>query len=188
MRNIALRNHQDVTPVKKLAHNCDLVLADISGSMCAPSGQAGLSKWDCLKTALKAQGDRIAILAFETFIHEVFDANNLPDPMGGTNLNKALIAAIELEPIHVLVVSDGEPQNQLGCFKSAAKLATDCIIDTLFIGSDHDAHGIYFMQELAKIGRGRFVKYDLEQTSGPLLLTEKVSNLLALPPAGVIEL
>lgn len=179
---VATRNN----PLVKIEKNSDLILADISGSMAGRSSMANLSCWSCLKQALQAQGERAAVLAFETFVHET-TADNLPPPTGGTNLTGALEHAMALEPLHVLVISDGEPNNPETALEAASRLANDCIIDVLYIGPNNE-QAKQFMRSLAEVGRGRYMEFDLTAEKSPLELTSKVSSLLALPGPGTIEL
>lgn len=184
-RSLAVRKNQlpkVTTPVK----NCDLILADVSGSMLS-TAQNGQSKLDCLRTALAAQRG-IALVAFSNRVTECGSADDILGlSHGGTNLNLALSHALTLEPMHVLVVSDGEPSAPDACLAKAQLLAADCIIDALFIGRDSDIRGIAFMQSLAEIGRGRFMKYDLEHAD-PKLLGQRIAGLLAGPSEETIEL
>lgn len=184
-RNTAVVTHNN-SRRDKIEKNSDLILADISGSMAGCSSIANLSCWDCLKQALQAQGERAAVLAFETLVYET-TADDLPQPTGATNLTGALEHATALEPLHVLVISDGEPNDPKTALTAACQLANDCIIDVLYIGPNNEK-AKQFMRSLAEVGRGRYMEFDLTAEKSPLELTSKVSSLLALPGPGTIEL
>jgi len=181
-------------PTYKLVKNMDLVLADLSGSM-AGAIKGATTKYDCLKSALAAQGERIGIIGFGYHydtMESVFETNalELPPPSGGTPLTQAFDHALTLDPMHILVISDGQPNSKDTAIESAAKLANDVIIDVLYIGPRDDTQATSFMCHLAEIGRGRYVEYDLvaEGAASPLALTTKVSALLALPAPKTIQL
>lgn len=165
---------------KKTPKNAELILADLSSSM---YGQP----YQILSQALKPLAQSAHVIAFNDSIFEV-NADNLPRPDGTTALHLALDKAATLEPLHVLVISDGAPNSQNQAFDSAKVLAAECIIDVLFVGSANDERCIEFMKKLAEIGRGRYQSLDLSGATA-LMLGSKVNDMLALPsPKGSIEL
>ena len=168
-----------------LRHNADLVIADTSLSM-QWEARAGRSRISLLKEALHAQGERIQILAFGNVPYECKNVDELV-AKGNTALEKALNHARTLEPMHVLVICDGCPNNRGAALGSARSLAEDCIIDALYIGPQSAEDAIGFMRNLAQVGRGRFVSFDLA-TSTPKALTDRVGSLLALPEPKVVTL
>lgn len=178
-------NNQNLTVTKqkkKTPKNAELILADISSSMGIRLLE-NKTRFDLLCLALKPLAKSAHVLAFHDRVFEV-DADNLPPPDHSTALHLALDKATQLEPLHVLVISDGEPDNESKAIESAKYLAEQCIIDVLYIGpatGNRTEQCIAFMKELATIGRGRYQSLDLDNPSGTLLLGSKVNSLLALP-------
>jgi hypothetical protein len=174
-----LSREQRALMTKITPKGADLVLADVSYSMAGPA-KDGRRCIDCLRDALAPLVGQIHVLAFDSNWEEV-DADLIPEPRGGTRLDKALIRAKELEPIHVLVISDGESDGGFERILRPAKaLAEDCVIDTMFIGDSNAVRAKDLMRELANIGGGRYVEYDIAQNN-PLLLGGKINQLLSLP-------
>lgn len=192
-RNQIVRSRRDVATTKpgvrdvtrETPHNCDMVIADLSGSM-AERAFEGKSRYQCLQEALKPFKGRVQVLAFNSRVWEV-DADALPTPDMYTAMHKALDTAIQLEPIHVLLISDGIPDSKPSAIDSATQLANNCIIDTMYIGPQDETAAIETMKEIAHIGRGRFFNFQIDQQS-PALLEAKIDQLLALPSPGSIEL
>jgi hypothetical protein len=84
------------------------VIADVSGSMLEESALPGKTKLDCLRDALRAQQSRAGLLAFSDTCWECAGVDELASHAGGsTNLADALRHAERLEPLHLLVISDG---------------------------------------------------------------------------------
>jgi hypothetical protein len=178
---------QSVKPSKRTPKNADLILADISSSMGIRCGESH-TRHSLLQSALRPLAKTAHVLAFNSTVFEV-DADNLPPPEHSTALHKAIQKAIELEPLHVLIISDGEPDARETSLDLGAILAEQCIIDCLFIGSRENDRAIEFMRELASIGRGRFMEIDISNPSQSPLLSSGVAQLLALPsPDGAIKL
>ena len=77
----------------------------------------------------------------------------LPDAGGGTALHLALdlVAAMTPKPTKLVVVSDGEPDDDQAALSSARALAP-CEISAFHIGPDNDTVAVGFMHELAKAG------------------------------------
>jgi hypothetical protein len=162
-----------------------MVIADFSGSMAYPAFE-GKSRHQCLQEALTPYKGRVQVLAFSTNVWEV-DADNLPQPDQYTAMHKALDTAIMLEPVHVLLISDGVPDSVPAALDSARRLAERCIIDTLYIGPENEVAAIETMKDIARIGRGRFKDFRIDKNS-PALLESKIDQLLALPNPGSIQL
>jgi len=171
---------------KTTPHNADLILVDRSGSM-GLTAIGGKTRIQCVREALAPFKNRAHVLAFNERCDEV-DCDAIPGASGGTNLAGALQVAETLEPIHVLVMCDGEPNSKPQALEWAAKIATQCLIDALYIGPESDGEAIAFMKELASVGHGRFSMFSLNEQS-PLLLGQRVATLLALPdPSMVVKL
>lgn len=169
----------------KIPLNAEVIVVDRSGSM-ASNAFEGKSAIDCVREALKSFTGRAHVLAFDDRVEEV-PCDAIPNPRGGTDLALALRHLIPREPIHVLVMCDGQPDSNKQAFDAAKELAQQCIIDTLYIGPENDTQAVEFMRELAAVGHGRFNIFSLT-TKSPLLLGESVSNLLALPDHTVVKL
>jgi len=181
------RNELEGTAAELGKHGQDICVADMSGSMREPAIE-GKSRFECLKIALETHAARLQLLAFNNRVWECSPAD-LDNPSGGTALHSALQHARALEPIHVLVICDGEPNNPQAAIDEAALIAANCVIDALYIGPMDDAHeqGRHFMSDLAEVGRGRYIEFDMRGAT-QLQLTQRVGALLALPGPGVIEL
>lgn len=169
---------------QKRPHNCDWVVADISLSMNWAAFE-DKRRITCLRDALRPLAGRVQVLAFNNTTQFV-QADEIPDAGGGTDLAGALRTMHELEPLHILVVSDGEPNNKPDALTEATKLSDQCVIDVLYIGPQETA-AEEFMQALARAGRGRYSKFDINKQS-PLLLGNKVSDMLALPAPTTVVL
>jgi von Willebrand factor type A domain len=187
MANIVRRKRQDVAArqaTSKTPKNADLILADISSSM-SESAMGGMSRYECLCAALAPFVGRANVIAFNDSIAEV-PADNLPRPFGWTAMHLAIKRAAELEPLHVLVISDGHPDSRSSALDEATKLAEQCIIDALYIGPANEMNE-QFMRDLARIGRGRYSAFDLSKQTAAML-ESKVSSMLSLPAPKTVEL
>lgn len=186
-QNRQLTREERMKMTKTTPQGAELVAADISGSMAGPA-KDGRRCIDCLRDALAPLVNQVHVLAFESQVHEV-DADLIPEPMGGTDLTKAIDKATTLRPVSLLIVSDGAPNNRESALESARTFVAQCQarINVIYIGPD-DTSCKDFMKELAKIGGGRYKEYDIA-VNNPLLLGAKVSSLLSLPaPKGSITL
>lgn len=169
----------------------DMVIADLSGSM-SYSAFEGKSRYQCLQEALAPYLGRVQVLAFNNFVREV-DADSLPEPAGFTAMDKAFKVATYLEPLKVLVISDGCPDNKERAIDEAKKLVNekedgtfDRTIDVMYIGPANEVAEA-FMHKLSDIGHGRYFNFEVDKQS-PALLEQKIGSLLALPQPGTIEL
>lgn len=171
--------------------NQDMVIADLSGSM-SYSAFEGMSRYECLQQALAPYLGRVQVLAFNNYVREV-DADSLPVPAGFTAMDKAFQVATYLEPLKVLMISDGCPDNKGRAIDEAKKLINektdgtfDRVMDVMYIGPENEAAEA-FMRQLADIGHGRYFNFKIDKQS-PALLEQKIGSLLALPQPGTIEL
>lgn len=183
----ALTREERMKMQKTTPQGAELALCDISGSMAGPA-KDGRRCIDCLRDAMAPLVGQVHVLAFESQVHEV-DADLIPEPMGGTDLTRALDRALQLKPKAVLVVSDGEPNNRDTALEAARMIVAQLKIriNVIYIGPD-DTSAKDFMKELAKIGHGRYKEFDIA-VNNPLLLGQKVKGMLALPaPKGAINL
>ena len=105
---------------------------------------------------------------------------NLPEPSGGTFLAEALGEIAPLHPKQLLVLTDGEPQDERAAL-SAAK-ALNCVIHARFIGDESNRAAVAFCRNLSlcsKGGVGRALVSDLRQ---PAQLTSDIKRLLLTGP------
>jgi hypothetical protein len=169
----------------KIPPNSDIMVADCSGSMYDIAFE-GKTRYDCLKTAIQPFKGRVQVLAFNDYCTECA-VDTIPHPSGGTRLSDALAKVATLEPLHVLVVSDGEPDSKERALTQADVIAPQAIIDVLYIGPPENERAIEFMKELARHGHGRYQAFDTKAFS-PELLESGANRLLALPtPTKTIE-
>lgn len=153
-----------------------LVLADVSLSMA--ENATGLSKIHVLRDALKDMPATIPIIAFSDYARQV-TAATIPTPNGGTALHSALQLATEHQPTHVLVISDGHPDDPQAALRAADQLG-EVQIDVIYCGPDNDSMGIAFMKRLAR-GGGSARHFNI--INEPRRLTQTV-KLLASPRHG----
>jgi hypothetical protein len=187
--SLAKRDTGDVTEKQRKVtsltpKNQDMVIADLSGSMSYTAFE-GKSRYDCLQEALAPYLGRVQVLAFNNYVREV-DADSLPQPAGFTAMDKAFKVATYLEPLKVLLISDGCPDNKGRAIDEATTLAKDRTIDVMYIGPRNEV-AEKFMQQIADIGGGRYFNFEIDKNS-PALLESKIGTLLALPSPGSIEL
>lgn len=191
MPDITIREQSQVERPKQrpidanTPHGLDQVIADLSSSMHSHAFE-GKTRYQCLQEVLAKYLGRVQVLAFNNYVTEV-DADSLPEPSGSTNLALALDESLKLEPLMVLLISDGVPNSKSAAYKSAEKLAKQSIINVLYIGPSN-VSAEAFMQEIANIGNGQYGNMRLDKTSSLLQLEEKIGSLLALPAPGTIEL
>jgi hypothetical protein len=176
--NSVVKRH--VTP-----KNADLIVADLSSSM-VHIAFGGKSRYECLCLAVKDFTGRASVLAFNNRVFEV-ECNDLPHPSGSTKLHLALHRAVELTPLHVLVISDGVPDNQEWALGETALLAEQCVVDALYVGPANEVYAEKFMRELARIGHGRYAAFNMEEHT-PKMLEQKVGAMLSLPAPTTVEL
>lgn len=125
-----------------------VVLADVSSSMAESAG--AVRKIDVLSGALTTVPPTVAIVAFSSFATDIAAGSPLPSPAGSTALHLALTHIASRDPSHVLVISDGHPDDERAALAAADRL--DAKIDVIYCGPDHDRAGLAFMQRLARGG------------------------------------
>ena len=123
-------------------------LLDVSGSMSAKVGKE--RKIDHLRNVM---GGYPAAKKF-SFSDNVHDEKNIPEPNGSTDLAKAFryLRNTGLKPKRVVLVSDGEPNEESSALNEAKELAIP--IDIIFIG-DKGSRGERFMEKLASASGGQ---------------------------------
>lgn len=151
------------------------VVADVSTSMDEMAGQR--RKIDILRDALKNIPPAIRIIAFSSIAQDV-TGQPLPPPSGSTALHLALDQAAALDPGHVLVISDGHPDDAAAALRAADNMAL-VQIDVIYCGPDHDHKGMAFMRRLAR-GGGQVHRRSMVRE--PARIAQTVRATLALPP------
>ncbi len=139
-------------------------LVDTSGSMIELSGarrRIDIVR-DVLENVLREAPARV--FAFDNYTRELDGPSALPEPSGGTVLDRALeqIAAVRPEPL--IVISDGEPFNAEAALAAARTLSTH--ITTIFVGDERNHAAIAFLRALAwcsSDGLGQAVVSDLRK-------------------------
>jgi len=123
-----------------------VILLDTSGSMAWTVGTR--RRIDVLADILKAIPPRSDVrrVSFNSVVTEI--DNDLPEPGGGTALADALTFAATTNPDHVIVISDGEPDNAEEAIAAARKLGP-CRIETYFCGDEAHHEAIAFLRALA---------------------------------------
>jgi Mg-chelatase subunit ChlD len=150
--------------------NSTYILADISGSM---HGE----KMDALKKALHdVWRPGIHGIAFSTEIYD-FDSKDIDSlrSMGSTNMRDALQAAWDDSAQHIILLTDGQPDQSEGEILNLVRQHRTIPIDTIGIGSERWAYNADFLREISEITGGRFNSVD-----EPLMLSEVMSELLQI--------
>lgn len=180
-----LMQNENVTLAESFM-TCDcVVLFDVSGSMNNIDNMNG-TRFDRgvkeLKSIQQAMPGKYAIIQFADRVD--FMPGGVP-VMGisgdGTDLTAALKyakIADEIPDMRFIVISDGEPNNDLTALKIASQYKNR--IDTIFIGREHDrwsAHAREFLFKLAQISGGNAVTTAAENIGQTvtLLLSERAS-------------
>jgi len=153
-----------------------VILCDLSGSM---RGKR-ISRLKEALESLWATMPRSRLIGFGDKVRTYAAPEDLPDePSGSTPMTAALDMALVLRPAKVIVISDGQPDNEETALELAGKIPG--VIDIVFCGDDKDRSGITFMHKLARVGGGRVVIHDIEKTKA--LLGPVIKDMLALPGA-----
>ena len=159
-----------------------VVLFDVSGSMNNFDGKGRESRFDRgikeLKTIQESMPGKYAIIQFADRVD--FMPGGVP-VMGvsgsGTDLTAALKyakVADEIPDMRFVIISDGEPRNEMTAKAEAAQYKNR--IDTIFIGDETDVwNGKAFLAELARASGGKAVTTAAENIAKEvtLLLSEK---------------
>lgn len=154
-----------------------VVLADVSTSMAERAGAR--LKIDILRGALAQIPPSIRLIAFSSYAEDV-TGRPLPEPSGSTALHMALDMAVAADPGHVLVISDGHPDNPHAALQAADRLKS-AQIDVIYCGPDGDYEALVFMRRLA---RGGGTVHRRSMSREPERLAQTVRAALALPAPG----
>lgn len=151
-----------------------VVLADNSSSMAESAGRR--TKAELLSDAL-LQVPTVPVVAFSSMPQDVAAGRPLPPPAGSTALHLALDHVRPRDPTHVLVISDGHPDDPDAALAAADRLGRGVRIDVVFCGPDSDRAGMAFMRRLAR-GGGAAHHRPIRKQPQQLALTVR---MLALP-------
>ena len=162
---IVNRAHERITRINSRP---TVVLADVSGSMASPAW-SGRTKHSVLRDAIAAtaQAGRHELMAFAGGVTPSISAAELPPPGGGTALHLALQAAIGRDPGRILVISDGEPDDEQAALAAATQFGG--VVDVLYIGPDANAAAMAFLRRLARAGHGQYQGSDIARAGQPAL-------------------
>jgi Mg-chelatase subunit ChlD len=134
-----------------------LFALDVSGSMDNKIGEK--RKIDHLRDVMSAYPDA-NILCFSSNVNRA-TGKSIPEPNGSTDLAKAFryinenaknITAISERPERIILVSDGEPDDEYDALEQSKVLSIP--VDIIFIGKK-DSKGYKFMQKLASTTGGQ---------------------------------
>ena len=158
-----------------------VIIADTSGSMADSAGSR--SKIDLLREAVAEAWEGLhpsvrRLVRFDSAALSLYSPAELTEPSGGTAMHLGLRTAGNVQPSRVIVISDGQPDDEAAALKAADELG--CRIDVLYCGADSDATAIAFMRRLARVGCGECIVEDVVRAAGGLRLTAAVKRL-ALP-------
>jgi hypothetical protein len=103
----------------------------------------------------------------------------LPEPAGRTPLAQALHLVAKWRPARVVVVSDGQPDDDQTAL-AAARALRPAVIDALFVGDPGDQAALRFMRTLALMGGRPGISGTRNLLESKALATE-IAGLLAGP-------
>lgn len=136
---------------KKDVRDKTTFLLDVSGSMAERVN--GTPKIKSLRDVMSKYSDA-KMMVFSSDAEYIEKASDIPEPDGGTDLAYALqcIASTSPLPERIVLVSDGEPNNDVLALKKAKNL--NIPIDIIFIGTV-ESRGENFMEQLARTTDGQ---------------------------------
>lgn len=154
--DMAKRNNQ--TPAQSLLSCSLLVLLDVSYSMEEPDARGGQTRHSVARQELihlqSTNEGEIALVCFSSTVQVCFDGVPVR-ANGGTNLAHGLesIKMIDGTGIKILVISDGEPDNESRALEVASTFVSP--INTLYIGPERGTRGKSFLRELSAKSGGK---------------------------------
>lgn len=155
------------------------LLLDISYSMESRLA-TGTRKIDELRVMAKAFTD-VRRFEFSSTCSELQPEEDVPEVAGGTALDLAFLCIKAKGITHVVLITDGEPDNE----KRAKDAAAGLKIDAFYVGDDEDGPR-NFLRELSEFSGGSYGKASLERVSE---LTASVRQRLQIEaPKRSIEL
>ncbi|GMU82455.1 MAG: hypothetical protein AMXMBFR47_23260 [Planctomycetota bacterium] len=163
----------------KAARSRVVLLCDMSGSMDERLDKMH-TRFDKLRQAvatLLVRWKDGVVVAFNSQPWLVRNVRELGSPHGGTNLALAFNVLAAAQPVHTVVLSDGEPDNCDAAFEAAQQLLGP--IDVIYCGDPQNVSATRFLQSLARERRGLYVVEDLRAPATQLPAT--VMKLLSSP-------
>lgn len=157
----------DLVKANKTAHRNTFLLLDCSYSMNEPAGQGGrTSKMTALRNVvrgLKDEGVRATMVGFGILggTNGVAFITEVPVAEGGTPLAEGIEFSYAHGADHLIVVSDGEPNDQQRALWAAQQFAGP--IDVFYVGQ-RPSPGESFLQRLATGSGGQCQSVSLSQT------------------------
>lgn len=130
-----------------------VLLCDVSGSMSSMADSPGERRIDALRGAVSAIRTRGIPFRQAVFSSDVMWSDVIPEPTGGTNMAGAFRFCAAINPEHVIIVSDGEPDNQEAALAEAKALK--CKIDVFYVGPSSDVRCKTFLESLATSTGGK---------------------------------
>lgn len=155
-----------------------MLLIDCSYSMNDPTGYyGGPSKMDALRRIvgeLRRDGMTTQMVGFgiSRGAESVGFIESVPDALGGTPLTEAILFAQHYGAGHLVVISDGQPNDPHTAMAAAQQFGG--AIDVFFVGPKHDP-GEQFLTQLAQATSGKCQQVSLSQ---PKALTEGLRLML----------
>jgi hypothetical protein len=160
-----------------------ILLLDLSGSMDELVGMSGKTRRNMLEQALANLLPRhpgVLVYIFGTDVRRLSEPQaGLPETMGGTNLAKALRTLQAEHPSHVVVISDGEPQDERGALNAAMMLS--CKISTIYCGDEANSQAIAFLNKLRLCSRGGQIgRSNVTSLAAPEETAKQIEQVLRL--------
>ena len=156
---------------RKHISNKTYILADISGSM------SGDRLHELKKALHKVWRPGIHGIAFGSLVYDFTEADiDSLAVIGTTNMLDALLAGWEDTASHMVLLTDGQPDQSESTILNEVNMHTDIPIDTIGIGlrCNND-----FLQRISEITGGKF-----NSINEPLMLTEVMEDLLRIAETG----
>lgn len=152
---------QNKSIAETFMHADCVVMVDTSGSMSSQDSRGGKTRYEVACSELASvQGrlpGKIAVISFSEKVQ--FCPSGLPEYFGGgTALDKCLAFArvADLPGMHFILISDGEPNNEVDALREARKFKQK--IDTIYVGPEKDnSGGRAFLHKLALSSGGQAV-------------------------------
>ena len=158
------------------------LLCDVSASMGEPAGR--LRRIDVLRAVLDRLGDVLSdssttLMAFSSRPTVCRDAADLPGPSGSTDLDAAFRHDGMQRMTHVVVLSDGYPDDPAAALQAAR--SNGAPVDAVYCGSPADGRGRAFLRKVAEVTGGRFMEASYDAPNAAHRLTAVTRGLLLGP-------
>ena len=164
----------DLDALVKAKTRRSLLLVDASGSMADTIRKTGERKIDALRKVVDGLREThpVPVAAFGCYGEPVTVVDRVPEPQGGTPLDLAIDFGREQGATHLIVVTDGEPNDEGAAFAAARAFGGQ--IDVFYVGNGNDS-GSRFAQQLARMTGGTCGVTDLGETKQ---LQSRIAGLL----------